>query len=75
MSDNALVYGPRTITKVRQVAIPASLLNSCGIHPGDPVYFQLSAEVPGAILILPTNGPQTEAAAHVDEMEVPGAGI
>lgn len=50
-----LVYGPRTITKVRQVAIPATLLRTCGIHAGDPVYFRLSTEVPGAILIIPRN--------------------
>jgi bifunctional DNA-binding transcriptional regulator/antitoxin component of YhaV-PrlF toxin-antitoxin module len=47
--------GPRRLTKVRQVAIPAVLLSKVGLSVGAEVYFDVSEDDPRAIRILPAD--------------------
>jgi antitoxin component of MazEF toxin-antitoxin module len=49
----AVPIGPRRLTSVRQVAIPAVLLNRLGLEAGSEVYFDIPDENPQAIRILP----------------------
>jgi bifunctional DNA-binding transcriptional regulator/antitoxin component of YhaV-PrlF toxin-antitoxin module len=49
----ATPIGPRKLTTVRQVAVPARLLRELGLVPGDEVYFSLSEGWPKRILIIP----------------------
>lgn len=46
--------GPRKLTSVRQVAIPARLLNQLNLGPGDEVYFALTDGEPRRIVIIPS---------------------
>lgn len=52
--------GPRRLTSVRQVAIPAALLARVGLAIGSQVYFEVPEDDPTFIRIVP--------AAHVSEM-------
>lgn len=49
----AVPIGPRRLTSVRQVAIPAVLLTRLGLEAGSEVYFDIPDEDPHAIRILP----------------------
>lgn len=49
----ALPIGPRRLTSVRQVAIPARLLRELRLKPGDEVYFSLVEGPPRRIVIIP----------------------
>jgi bifunctional DNA-binding transcriptional regulator/antitoxin component of YhaV-PrlF toxin-antitoxin module len=49
----AVPIGPRRLTKVRQVAIPAVLLQRLGLDVGSEVYFDIPDEDPHMIRILP----------------------
>lgn len=46
--------GPRRLTSVRQVAIPARLLRELRLEPGDEVYFSLDEGPPRRIVIIPS---------------------
>lgn len=46
--------GPRKLTSVRQVAIPARLLSELDLGPGDEVYFSLTDREPRRIVIIPS---------------------
>jgi antitoxin component of MazEF toxin-antitoxin module len=46
--------GPRTITKVRQVAIPAKLMAEVGLDVGSEVYFSLNTD--RRIEVIPAEG-------------------
>lgn len=52
--------GPRRLTSVRQVAIPARLLNQLNLGPGDEVYFSLTDREPRRIVIIPSTDVQDE---------------
>jgi len=47
--------GPRKLTTVRQVAIPARLLRELDLRPGDEVYFSITEGTPKRILIIPSS--------------------
>lgn len=47
--------GPRRLTKVRQVAIPALLLGKVGLYVGAEVYFDIPEDDPHVIRILPAD--------------------
>lgn len=49
----AAPVGPRRVTKVRQVAIPAALLREAGLEIGDEIYFEISEEDRSVIRIVP----------------------
>lgn len=53
--------GPRTVTKVRQVAIPAVLLESAGLGVGSQVYFRLSPDDSRVIEIVPADRVEVKA--------------
>lgn len=44
MLDDARWYGPRTLTKVRQVCIPVDLLRALELDVGSEVQFALDEE-------------------------------
>jgi bifunctional DNA-binding transcriptional regulator/antitoxin component of YhaV-PrlF toxin-antitoxin module len=46
------VVGPRKLTSVRQVSIPAQLLREVGLDKGDQVYFRLSEDRSAIVLVL-----------------------
>lgn len=50
--------GPRRLTSVRQVSIPARLLRELRLGPGDEVYFSLVEGPPRRIVIIP--GPEVD---------------
>lgn len=50
----ATPIGPRRLTTVRQISIPARLLRELNLGPGDEVYFSLSESSPKRILIIPS---------------------
>lgn len=56
----ATPVGPRRVTKVRQVAIPATLLRDAGIEIGDEVYFEILGEDPSVIRIVPARRVRVE---------------
>jgi len=45
--------GPRRITRVRQVAIPAKLMKEADLSIGDDIYLRLSGHHPNVIEIVP----------------------
>jgi bifunctional DNA-binding transcriptional regulator/antitoxin component of YhaV-PrlF toxin-antitoxin module len=45
------VVGPRRLTSVRQVSIPAQLLREVGLDKGEQVYFRLSEDRSTIVLI------------------------
>jgi bifunctional DNA-binding transcriptional regulator/antitoxin component of YhaV-PrlF toxin-antitoxin module len=47
--------GPRRLTKVRQVSIPAVLLARVGLSVGAEVYFDVLDDDPHVIRILPAD--------------------
>lgn len=49
----AAPIGPRRLTKVRQVAIPAVLLGKVGLEIGDEVFFDVAMDDPFVIRIVP----------------------
>ena len=51
----AAPIGPRRLTRVRQVAIPAVLMQRLGLDVGSEVYFDIPDDDPHAIRILPAN--------------------
>jgi hypothetical protein len=53
VADHFRPVGPRRLTSVRQVALPAALLREVGLGPGEEVYFRLSETEPGTITVLP----------------------
>ncbi len=53
MSQVGTPVGPRKLTKVRQVAIPARLLEELNLDAGSEVYFSMSETSPKRILIIP----------------------
>lgn len=55
----AVPVGPRRLTSVRQVAIPAALLAQVGLAIGSEVYFDVPEDDPTFIRIVP--------AGHVDD--------
>lgn len=64
MSVQGRVYGPRTITKVYQVSVPAALLRQVGLDKHSEVAFALSLEDPSMICMF--------AAERVDVPGLPG---
>jgi bifunctional DNA-binding transcriptional regulator/antitoxin component of YhaV-PrlF toxin-antitoxin module len=42
-AEDSVWYGPRALTKVRQVCIPVELLRALGLDVGSEVQFSLSA--------------------------------
>lgn len=54
--------GPRRITKVRQVAVPARLMASVGLDVGSEVYFAISESEPKRLVLLPAS--EVDAAAE-----------
>lgn len=42
--QDAVWYGPRTLTKVRQVCIPVELLRELNLHAGSELLFALSPD-------------------------------
>ncbi len=46
-------HGPHRIGQNRQVAIPAELMRSVHLRPGDEVYVQVSDDPPGTLLVIP----------------------
>ncbi len=46
-------YGPREITKYRQVALPKELMDRAHLQPGDRVYLQWNDDLPGTLLVIP----------------------
>jgi len=46
-------YGPHPISPKRQVSVPAEVLRSAGLQPGDQVYFEVQEDPPGCILLIP----------------------
>lgn len=63
-SDEVVWYGPRALTKVRQVCIPVELLRALSLDAGSELQFALSADR-DEIRIRPTGRSRV---AH-DEME------
>jgi bifunctional DNA-binding transcriptional regulator/antitoxin component of YhaV-PrlF toxin-antitoxin module len=58
------VYGPRTITKVYQVSVPAALLRQVGLDKHSEVAFAVSLEDPAMICMF--------AAERTDVRALPG---
>ncbi|QIS23816.1 hypothetical protein [Nocardia terpenica] len=52
MSAQGQVYGPRTITKVYQVSVPAVLLHKVGLDKYSQVCFAVSEEDPAMICMF-----------------------
>lgn len=52
MSVQGRVYGPRTITRVYQVSVPAALLRQVGLDKHSEVAFALSLEDPAMICMF-----------------------
>jgi len=48
-----LPHGPKEISKNRQIALPAELLEQVRLGPGDQVYVARAENPDGALLILP----------------------
>ena len=46
------IYGPRKVTQVYQVAVPARLLREAGLDKGSEVSFALSADDPTMICLF-----------------------
>jgi antidote-toxin recognition MazE-like antitoxin len=46
-------YGPRQITPNRQVSLPKELMDRAHLRPGDQVYIQWNADLPGTLLVVP----------------------
>jgi len=46
-------YGPHVIGPKRQVSIPADVLRALKLGPGDEVYFQVTTEPQGCVLVVP----------------------
>jgi hypothetical protein len=46
-------YGPREITKFRQVSLPKDLMDRAHLHPGDKVYVAWNDALPGTLLVVP----------------------
>lgn len=63
-ADEVVWYGPRALTKVRQVCIPVELLRALQLDAGSELQFSLSADG-NEIRIRPTG---RSRASH-DEME------
>ena len=51
----AVPVGPRRLTSVRQVAIPAALLAQVGLAVGSNVYFDVPEEDPTFIRLVPAD--------------------
>lgn len=45
--------GPHTINSQRQLTVPKKVMDAVGFKPGTEVYFQVNAELPGTVLIIP----------------------
>ena len=65
-ADSVVWYGPRTLTKVRQVCIPVELLRALNLEAGSELQFAISDDN-CEIRIRPTG--RSRAARH--EKEVP----
>jgi antitoxin component of MazEF toxin-antitoxin module len=46
-------HGPHRIGQNRQVALPADLMKSVDLRPGDSVYLQANPDVRGTLLVVP----------------------
>lgn len=46
-------YGPREITKFRQVSLPKDLMDRAHLRPGDKVYVAWNDALPGTLLVIP----------------------
>jgi antitoxin component of MazEF toxin-antitoxin module len=46
-------YGPREITKFRQVSLPKDLMDRAHLQPGDKVYVAWNDALPGSLLVIP----------------------
>ena len=46
-------YGPREITKFRQVSLPKDLMDQADLKPGDKVYVAWNDSVPGTLVVIP----------------------
>ena len=48
-------YGPRRITQVRQVSIPARLMAAVGLYKHSEVYLELTESEPTRLVIIPAS--------------------
>lgn len=55
------VYGPRTITKVYQVSVPAALLRQVGLDKYSEVAFAVSLEDPAMICMFAADRAEVRA--------------
>lgn len=63
-TDGVVWYGPRTLTKVRQVCIPIDLLRALHVDAGSELQFALSADG-NEIRVRPTGRSRT---SHDEEV-------
>ena len=65
MSTDIVWYGPRTLTKLRQVCIPVDLLGALDLYAGSEVQFALTPEGT-EIRIKPTGRSRKDAGRRTD---------
>ncbi|MGV9674329.1 hypothetical protein ACWDSJ_03520 [Nocardia sp. NPDC003482] len=66
MGVQGQVYGPRTITKVYQVSVPAALLRKVGLDKHSQVCFAVSEEDPAMICMFAADRTQVGPAPDSD---------
>jgi bifunctional DNA-binding transcriptional regulator/antitoxin component of YhaV-PrlF toxin-antitoxin module len=60
MGGHGQVYGPRTITQVYQVSVPAALLRKVGLGKHSEVSFAVSLEDPMTICMFAADRAQVQ---------------
>ncbi len=66
--DIDVLYGPHRIQKINTVTVPRELQRAIGVEPGRSVHWALNPDLPGTLLLIPSNQIERSMTAILDEL-------